>query len=59
MKITNKLKFNKQCKVLMAKPGFVSIPNGHIPLCGEWVMYGSTHTSLWVNTLVVGYCLNF
>jgi hypothetical protein len=39
MKITNSLKSYKQCKVLVAKPSFVSIPNGHIPFCGEWVVY--------------------
>jgi hypothetical protein len=59
MKITNNLKCYKQCKVLVLNLVLSQTHNGHIPLCDEWVVYGSTHTSWWVNRLVVGYCLNF
>jgi hypothetical protein len=36
MKITNNFKWYLQCKVLVATR-FLSIPNGHMPLSGEWI----------------------
>jgi hypothetical protein len=43
MKITNNLKCYKQCKMYWLH-GIISIPKGHMLICGEWVVYGSTHT---------------
>jgi hypothetical protein len=30
----------------------VSIPNGHMPLGGEHVVFGMAHTSWWVNKFI-------
>ncbi len=33
-------------------PHIVSIPNGHMPLDGEQVVFGFAHTSWWVNMFI-------
>ncbi len=51
MKITNNLKWYDNLK-WQRLPYIFSIFNGHMPLGGEWVVSGLTHTYWWFNMFI-------